>query len=258
MTPMSEVFVADREYPNYFLVLGNVREKIAEALPFSQGNVLEVATGSAYFAAAVAKVRPKVKITAIDIGKLDAAKLVVQKSGVADRVTLMNMDATKIEFPANQFDHAINFLGLEDIHMTRGRKGVEDTFREVHRVLKPGGTFSFTAMPSDKAETPAQALEIEVFSYICDATWLKEAEYIRIAESRGLVVQSRKTFKTGKKLTLEQAREEIEFAVNNVPLLFSRKTRSFEDVWAAYREKIRQNGMGHYSRVELFVTRKPV
>ena len=258
MTPMSEVFVNDREYPTYFTTLGGLREKIAESLPFSQGNVLDVATGSAYFAAAVAKIRPRAKITAIDIGKLDTAKLVVEKSGAADRVTLVNMDAAKMDFPPNSFDHAVNFLGLEDIHMTRGRKGVEDTFKEVHRVLKPGGTFSFTVMPSDRAETPAQALEVEVFSFICDATWLKETEYVRIAESRGLVVQSKRVFKTGKKLTLEQARQEIAYAVENVPRLYGRNARSFDDAWNRYRERIRQNGLGHYSRVELFVTRRPI
>ena len=255
---MSEVFVSDREYPNYFNTVGGLREKIAESLPFSQGTILDVATGSAFFAAAVAKVRPRARITAIDIGKLDAARMVLEKSGAADRVTLLNMDATKMDFPNSSFDHAVNFLGLEDIHMTRGRKGVEDTFKEVHRVLKPGGTFSFTAMPSDRAETPAQALEVEVLSYICDATWLKEAEYLRIAESRGLVVQSRKVFKTGKKLTLEQARQEIEYATENVPRLYGRAARSFDDAWGKYKERIRQNGLGHYSRVELFVTRRPI
>jgi ubiquinone/menaquinone biosynthesis C-methylase UbiE len=255
---MSEVFVSDREYPTYFTTLGGLREKIAESLPFSQGSVLDVATGSAYFAAAVAKVRPRVKITAIDIGKLDTAKLVVEKSGAAERVTLVNMDAAKMDFPPNSFDHAVNFLGLEDVHMTRGRKGVEDTFKEVHRVLKPGGTFSFTVMPSDRAETPAQALEVEVFSFICDATWLKEAEYVRIAESRGLVVQSKRVFKTGKKLTLEQARQEIAYAAENVPRLYGRNARSFDDAWNRFSERIRQNGLGHYSRVELFVTRRPI
>lgn len=255
---MAEIYVTDREYPTYFSTLGGLREKVAESLPFSQGNILDVATGSGYFSAALARIRPKTRITAIDIGKFDTAKMVVEKSGVAERVTYVNMDATRMDFPANHFDHAVNFLGLEDIHMTRGRKGVEDTFREVHRVIKPGGTFSFTVMPTDMAETAAQALEIEVFSYICDATWLKEAEYTRIAESRGFVVQSRRVFRTGKKLTLDQAREEIEFAAENVPRLYGRSARSFEDAWGRYKEKIRVSGLGHYSRVELLITRKPI
>jgi len=255
---VAEIYVSDREYPTYFSTLGGLREKVVESLPFSQGNILDVATGSGYFSAALARIRPKTWITAIDIGSFETGKIVVDKIGLADRVTFINMDATKMDFPANHFDHAINFLGLEDIHMTRGRKGVEDTFREVHRVIKPGGTFSFTVIPADLAETAAQALEIEVFSYICDATWLKEAEYTRIAESRGLVIQSRKVFKTGKKLTLEQARTEIEFATENVPRLFGRSARKFEDVWGRYREKIRVNGLGHYSRVELIVTRKTI
>lgn len=255
---MAEIYVSDREYPTYFSTLGGLREKVAESLPFSQGDILDVATGSGYFSAALARIRPKTRITAIDIGSFDIGKLVVDKRGLADRVTFVNMDATRMDFPVNHFDHAVNFLGLEDIHMTRGRKGVEDTFREVYRVIKPGGTFSFTVMPADLAETAAQAMEIEVFSYICNATWLKEAEYTRIAESRGLVVQSRKVFKTGKKLTLEQARMGIKFAAENVPRLFGRSARSFEDVWGRYREKIMVNGLGHYSRVELIITRKPV
>ena len=255
---MAELFVSDREYPTYFSTLNGLREKVVESLPFSQGNILDVATGSGYFAAALARLRPNARVTAIDIGKFDTAKIVVEKSGVGDRVKFISMDATKMDFPANHFDHAVNFLGLEDIHMTRSRKGVEDTFKEVHRVIKPGGTFSFTVMPADKVETPAQALEIEVFSYICDATWLKEAEYRRIAESRGLVVQSLKVFKTGRKLTLGQARQEIEYATNNVPRLFGCVTKSFENVWDTYKERIRLNGLGHYSRVELFITRKPI
>jgi ubiquinone/menaquinone biosynthesis C-methylase UbiE len=257
VTTLAEIFITDREYPTYFSTLGGLREKVAESLPFSQGNILDVAAGSGYFSASLAKVRPKTLITAIDIGSFDAAKAVVDKSGVAGRVSFLKMDATKMDFPANHFDHAINFLGLEDIHMTRGRKGVEDTFREVRRVIKPGGTFSFTVMPADKAETPAQALEVEVFSYICDATWLKEAEYTRIAESRGLVIQSKKVFRTGKKLTLDQARKEIEFATANVPRRFKRNARSFDDAWGKYKDKVKVNGLGHYSRVELLVTRKP-
>jgi ubiquinone/menaquinone biosynthesis C-methylase UbiE len=245
VTTLAEIFITDREYPTYFSTLGGLREKVAESLPFSQGNILDVAAGSGYFSASLAKVRPKTLITAIDIGSFDAAKAVVDKSGVAGRVSFLKMDATKMDFPANHFDHAINFLGLEDIHMTRGRKGVEDTFREVRRVIKPGGTFSFTVMPADKAETPAQALEVEVFSYI------------RIAESRGLVIQSRKVFRTGKKLTLDQARKEIEFATANVPRLYKRNARSFDDAWGKYKDKVKVNGLGHYSRVELLVTRKP-
>jgi ubiquinone/menaquinone biosynthesis C-methylase UbiE len=253
---MGEAFVSDEEYPTYFVKLEGMRERVAAELRGLTGDVLDVATGSAYFAMALARRHPDIHVTAIDIDGLETARGNVEKGQLSDRITLREMDASSLEFSNGCFDHVVNFLGLEDIHMTRGREGVEKAFKEAHRVLRPGGSFCFVAMPSDMAETPAQRNEIEVFSWICDATWLTRAEYMGLISGAGLVYEYGKVFRTGKRLTVEQAKEEMAFACENVPLIYGRPARGFDDAWERFGDRITEHGMGHYSRLELFATRK--
>lgn len=175
---MGEAFVSDEEYPTYFVTLEGMRETVSAELGDLTGDVLDMATGSAYFALALARKHPDIHVTAIDINGLETARENVNEGKLSDRITLREMDASSLRFQAESFDHVVNFLGLEDVHMTRGREGVEEAFKEAHRVLRPGGSFCFVAMPSDEAETQAQRNEIEVFSWICDATWLTRVEYM--------------------------------------------------------------------------------
>ena len=73
----------------------------------------------------------------------------------------------------------------------------------------------------------------------------------------GLGFEYSKVFMTGKKLTVEQAKEEIEYACENVPAIYSRPARGFDEAWERFGDSITEHGMGHYSMLELFVTRKP-
>ncbi len=251
---MGEAFVSDEEYPTYFVTLEGMREAVAAELGPLAGEVLDVATGSAYFAMALAGKHPDIHVTAIDIHGLETARENVDERRLTDRITLREMDATSLEFEDGIFDHVVNFLGLEDIHMTRGREGVEKAFTEAHRVLKPGGSFCFVAMPSDEAETQAQRNEVEVFSWICDATWLTGAEYMGLVSDSGVAFEYSKVFRTGRKLTVEQAKEEIGYACENVPAIYGRPARGFDEAWERFGDSIMVHGMGHYSRLELFVT----
>jgi ubiquinone/menaquinone biosynthesis C-methylase UbiE len=252
---VSETFVSDEEYPSYFVKLEGMREEVAAELELA-GDVLDIATGSAFYAMALARKHTGVHVTAIDVADLDTARENVDQAGLSSMVTLREMDATSLLFRDESFDHVVNFLGLEDIHMTRGRVGVEKAFMEAHRVLKPGGSLCFVAMPSDEPDTMAQRNEIEVFSWICDATWLTREEYLVLVTDAGLTLEYSKVFRTGKKLTAEQSKEEIEFACENVPALYGRTARGFDEAWERFGESITEHGMGHYSRLELFVTRK--
>ena len=253
---MGEAFVSDEEYPTYFTKLEGMRETVAAELGDLAGDVLDMATGSADFAIALARKHPDIHVTAIDINDLETARENVNEGKLSDRITLREMDASSLRFQAESFDHVVNFLGLEDIHMTRGREGVEKAFKEAHRVLKPDGSFCFVAMPSDKTETQAQRNEIEVFSWICDATWLTRTEYMDLISGSRLALEYSKMFRTGKKLTVEQAKEEIVFACDNVPAIYRRPARSFDEAWERFGDRITEHGMGHYSRLERFVTRK--
>jgi hypothetical protein len=151
---------------------------------------------------------------------------------------------------------AVNFLGLEDIHMTRGIGGLRGTFRGVGRVVKQGGHFSFVVMPPEEAETPAQRLEVEVFSRVLGATWLSADEYLELLGDAGFSLVRREAFHTGMKLTPGQAREEIRFACEEAPKIFGVKTISFEEAWSIFGDEIEREGLGHYSRVVLMIAKK--
>jgi len=190
---MGEAFVSDEEYPTYFVTLEGMREAVAAELGPLAGEVLDVATGSAYFAMALAGKHPDIHVTAIDIHGLETARENVDERRLTDRITLREMDATSRN-------------------------------------------------------------EVEVFSWICDATWLTGAEYMGLVSDSGVAFEYSKVFRTGRKLTVEQAKEEIGYACENVPAIYGRPARGFDEAWERFGDSIMVHGMGHYSRLELFVT----
>ena len=255
---MNEEYVTDSEYRTYYPKLEGLRARIAADLPVRPGmRILDVATGSAYFAMEVARRDESLRITGIDIAASDIrnSRKNLKRAGLASRIQVVQADATQMAFGRGEFDMAVNFTGLEDIHMTRGRAGVEETFHQVARVIKPGGLFCFAIMPPDEMETEAQRIEVALFSYICDATWLTSKEYEAILRKAGFGLVKKKQYYTGKKLTADQARAEIEFAVESDPKIYGVATRPFEKVWARFGKQIEEHGLGHYSKVVLMIAR---
>jgi len=254
---MREEYATEEEYDSLFVTL--TRGQVADDIKVGR-NVLDIATGSAYFSIQVAQRNPDSFFTAVDIfeGSVEQAKKNTGDIGLANRIKVIKMDASSLDFSDNEFDTAINYLGLEDIHMTRGKQGVEATFREVFRVLKHSGSFYFVAMPPDEMESIPQRIEVDVFSWICGATWLDTDQYIGFAEDAGFVFKRRQSYYTGKKLTVEQAMEEIEYACLNVPVNYGVKAKSFRGTWDKFSALIEEHGMGHYSKTVLFEVKKPI
>jgi ubiquinone/menaquinone biosynthesis C-methylase UbiE len=216
---MNEHYLSDQEYKSYFIDLGGIRRKIVRDLPLKAGmKVLDLASGYGYFAFEIARSAKDIRITGIDISKTDvmkARKGLTKEYGLKDRMNFLQMDVTKLGFANESFDLVVNFLGFEDIYMTRGTTGIIKAFTEVCRVLKPEKFFSLTVMPPDEMETTAQQLDTELFSYICNAKWLEYKEYIKFLNNTGFSLVSKKNYYTRKKLKSNQAIEEIKFACNN-------------------------------------------
>jgi len=255
----AEEFVSDDEYPTYFSKLEGLRARVAAALPVRPGmRILDVAAGYGYFALEVATREEAVKVVGIDVSQrdVDVFKRNVKTLGLGGRVEAVKMDATQMAFPDASFDMAVNFLGLEDIHMTRGRNGVRKAFAEVARVLAAGGYFCFTAMPPEESETRAQELEGALFSYLCGCTWLAAKEYENVLANEGFELLKKEHYDTGKKLTAAQAAEEVRFACENVPEIYGVRAASFDEVWSKFGAQIEKHGLGHYSKVALFVAQK--
>jgi ubiquinone/menaquinone biosynthesis C-methylase UbiE len=253
---MTEEYVTEAEYQNLFTTLK--RAEVAGLLQVGK-KVLDVATGSGYFAIELARHYPHVHITGIDIftGSIDQANINVAEMGLEERIHFIRMDACELEFPDNCFDTVVNYLGFEDIYMTRDFNGVVRAMREVYRVLKPDGRFYFVAMPVDEMDTQPQKLEVEVFSWICNADWLTSREYFSILSDAGFVFIAKTSFLTGKKLTSEQAKKEIKYACLNAPIDYRVDSRSFQDTWNKFGSLIEKHGMGHYSKTVLFEMFKP-
>jgi ubiquinone/menaquinone biosynthesis C-methylase UbiE len=256
---MQETYLSDAEYDTYFETLGGMRSRVAAELPINEGmQILDIATGYGYFAAETARRHSGTKVVAIDItsSNIDNSLRNIQRQCLSTRVRFLQMDAAHMAFGNRSFDLAVNFLGFEDIHMTRGRQGIEDVFLEVGRVLKPKKHFCLVVMPPDQMETKAQRTEVALYSYICDSTWLPMSQYEAMLGRAGIRIVRTEVFLTGKKLTPEQARTEIRFAVENVPKLFGRPARTYEAVWAKFGRAIEKNGLGQCSKTVLIVARK--
>jgi SAM-dependent methyltransferase len=252
---MKEKYSTPEEHKTLFTTL--TRSQVAAKI--KPGNkVLDIATGSAYFSIEVAVRHPYTKITAIDIfpGSVNRANKNITAKKLDGRITAIQMDASNLDFNDHSFDTVINYLGLEDIHMTRGYVGVKKTCQEVERVLKPGGAFYFVAMPPDMMKTEPQKIEVELFSWLCGATWLKSAEYISLLEDAGLVFKYKTAFYTGLKLTVDQAREEVKYACKYAPIHYGVETPGFQEAWVKYGNSIKSYGLGHYSKTVLFEARK--
>jgi len=257
---MEEQPVAAEEYPNYFAELRGVRGRIAADLPLRSGmRLLDLACGYGYFTIEVARRAPDCGLCAIDIlpGDVTHTRENAARAGLADRIDATVMDATSMSFADGEFGMVVNFAGLEDIHMTRGRSGVQRAFREIKRVLKPGGLFCYAAMPPEAMETEAQRLEVAVYSYACHATWLSAEEYRRMLAEAGLELVGYSSYYTRKKLTADQARQEIRFACERVPELYGLKARTFDDVWSRFGPEIERHGLGQFSKMVVFTARAP-
>jgi len=256
---MTEQYMSNQEYKTHFEKLWGLRSRIARDLPIRPSMyILDIATGEGFFAMEVTRRDTSLKTIGIDISEraiLDA-KRNIRKQNFRGRIEIVKMDATKMRFLEEEFDMAVNFTGLEEILMTRGEEGVQKTFLEVNRVLKPESYFCFVVMPPDEMESIAQKTEVALFSYICGATWLNSSKYEAMLEKAKFKLTAKKSYFTGKKFTAQQAKNEIRYAIKNAPKIHGIVIPTFREVWAKFGQDIEENGLGSYSKVVLMIAQK--
>lgn len=98
-------------------------------------NVLDIATGTADVAIALARKLPDALITGIDIseGMVNIGKQKVSRAGLESRIRLETADALELPFEDNYFDAITVAYGVRNFeHLDRG-------YAEMSRVLRPGG-----------------------------------------------------------------------------------------------------------------------
>ncbi|MGF7050452.1 ubiquinone/menaquinone biosynthesis C-methylase UbiE [Paenibacillus sp. DS2015] len=84
------------------------------------------------------------EVIGIDIidDSLELSHKNVNMAGLTDKIKLLKMNGTSLEFEANSFDLVTCMMGTV-CHLTEEEK--KDLFREVQRVLKKNGMFVFTS-----------------------------------------------------------------------------------------------------------------
>jgi len=102
-----------------------------------KGILVDVGCGPGYLVAVIARAFPGLRITGSDISEEMTAKATrnLAALGFGDRVEFRQGDVQKLPFEDSSVDFVISTLSLH--HWS----GPPRAFREIHRVLKPGGQF---------------------------------------------------------------------------------------------------------------------
>jgi ubiquinone/menaquinone biosynthesis C-methylase UbiE len=106
------------------------------------GDVLEVGAGTGYFSLNLALTGHAQRVTAVDIspGMLSVLEGNAERLGIDVRTAAC--DAAELPFPDESFDLVLGHAVLHHL------PDLAASFREFHRVLKPGGRIAFAGEPS--------------------------------------------------------------------------------------------------------------
>ncbi|MFX0114966.1 MAG: class I SAM-dependent methyltransferase [Candidatus Hodarchaeota archaeon] len=258
--------MTNEEYNRFWFAFEGIRAKIADILfPYGLQKakwILDVPAGHGLLAHEIALRTTIGQVIGLglrnDARDFKATQRLLEFSEGLGNVTYVQCDATKLSFGENCFDFIVNFLGLEDIHMTRGEKGLSESFTEFTRILRPGGILQIAV--SIIGDEPDEILSQEITEYIGHKAIFKKKEFFKQQfEKNGIQLLKEKWLYSQKKLTAEQAAEELQFACEQTPKTFQDfevKCRSFKEVWEKFSERIQEIGMAYYSDICVLIGQK--
>ena len=123
------------------------RKALNRLKKFSPKTVLDVATGTADLAILASRRLGAEKVTGIDLseGMLSVGRKKVEKENLSGKITLLCQDCLKMEFADNSFDAVTVAFGV------RNFEDLEKGYREMYRVLKPGGVLMVLELSTPQA-----------------------------------------------------------------------------------------------------------
>lgn len=142
------------------IVNGLLRFSLPEVLPTPQflaggeGRVLDLGAGSGRSTLMVLLGRPAARVTALDIfgteygivgNSPDRLLANAKAAGALDRVDVRVGDMRAMPFDTHSYDGAVSVAAIDHLN----REGVDRTFAEVTRVLKPNGDFLLMVINQD-------------------------------------------------------------------------------------------------------------
>ncbi|MFX1500030.1 MAG: class I SAM-dependent methyltransferase [Promethearchaeota archaeon] len=257
-------YLADEEYKNIFIEFCSFRQKIVSKLKdfgLKKSNIiLDLAAGHGILSLAIRDSGYEGKL--VDIGlinDLESYRRITSNQNRKDaNIQYIIMNTSTLAFRDNSFDFIVNFLGLEDINMTLGKKGVKNALIELNRILNKNGILEISIML--KGNEPSSIINWNLWKYIgLNSIFHSPKFYINLLENFGYILQNKFILKTNKKMTEEQAKEEILFACEEAPKIFDNygvKAKSFEKVWKKLNKRIKKNGVGFYPEILVLIFKK--
>jgi ubiquinone/menaquinone biosynthesis C-methylase UbiE len=265
---MKNTYMTDEEYSNCFINFFGIREKISKHLknyklkPTSK--VLDVLAGHGLFSLEMMKLIGNGEVHAVGLqnDKTSFNRMLYTSNSserkLLERIKYHIMDTRDLKFPSEYFDFVVNFLGLEDLNMTTGNKGVKQSLREFVRVLKKDGIILITLWLEGDDKDKILAKEINEFIGH-NATFYPKSFYIDQLRKFGVTICEEKWYYTGKKMTSEQAKEELSYSCSKTSEVFKEyevTTVSFEDLWKKFGKSIERYGVAYYSELCTIIGKK--
>ena len=106
---------------------------------YPHNHLLDVGTGTGDFAILANRYLKPKRIDAIDISEemITVAEKKVKAKGLDKIIRFEHQDCAEMSYPDNLFDAVISSFGI------RNFEDIDNSFKEILRVLKPGGLFMF-------------------------------------------------------------------------------------------------------------------
>lgn len=151
-----------------------------------QGTVLDIATGRGMFLEEILSCNnDKIQIICSDI---DARILAVTKETrhTGNNVSYIGMDGRHMSLADSCIDHVVSYVGIANMPDT------ELVIKEIHRVLKNGGTFLYKGMFLDKASKSYEkakeygvekALDMEILADMFRNSEFSDVQTVLVAEA---------------------------------------------------------------------------
>ncbi|MFQ5833105.1 MAG: class I SAM-dependent methyltransferase [Candidatus Thorarchaeota archaeon] len=248
-------------------MVGDIRSKIA-SLVTRMGEspidtIVDIPAGHGYLAAEFAKLLPASRLLGVGLPSDIVSYNQLRRSEafaeeVWSRIDYLCSDAMYLPIRDNSCDLVVNFLGLEDIKMTRGEEGVRQALAEMVRVVKPSGLVQISV--AEYGDLPEERIAEEVWkSTGLNVDFAPRDWYAQVLESANVKCAGEDEFLYPKKMTAEQAKEELRFACEKTPrtfFSFGVSAISFEKLWSKHGEKIEKHGMAYWSRIRVILFQK--
>jgi ubiquinone/menaquinone biosynthesis C-methylase UbiE len=165
---------------------GGVQRWATARMPAVTGWHLDVACGYATFLAQLGWRFPAARLVGLNVdfaGPHALARPLLAEAGVA--ATLVQADARCLPFVSGSFDSVSCFLGLQDIEIGFGQKGVQQAVAETARVLRKGGALVLLdEFPFERFDLLLQGLPLAVIDRAqraLDICWEREVAERAIA-----------------------------------------------------------------------------